>query len=428
MDADKNNEMISENFSNEDMKRIKLAKKIISEFVSDGASFKDFLIRIMGFTNKLGSKAPSEDVDSEINIIPALEKLEKFGFVTFDQNSKRWLRKGDTLSKLASLEINKDASKITNTDNLLDKNKPSYANDGKLEFTQIKKLNPFSFNKKYLTDDEFEKAYGAMDDFEKCVKVVKDAMGLHYKKGGAYSGTLSDHVINCLNKHNSYWKNLSEAEKDTVKELDALPYPYTAFLILKTLNGLKDKKSIYSYSTFLRDTDDDKFRSSVNALTDMSFIIGFPYRVNKQKLKDIINVIRKIEQMPYDDDIKYEILKAILPKFLKEAKDGLNRKNLQINNLLKNEKFKIIKNYVFEKLTNEEFEMIKNTPESELNKNLHKIIKKMIVASNSRYLNQLKEYIKNKYEMFDSENYTNNDLMKAKQANRVKEFFNIFLV
>lgn len=371
------------------IQNMKLAKSIIKKYENDSSSYRDFLVRIIGYTN--GLARPTEK-DDAIDIIPALEELAKRGLVVKNKNGT--YKRTEALSKLMAVETKSAEQRALSGD---------LSKRGRLGLTQTS-------NMAHLAGDD--------DIADKINRAPRN-----YKKGGLYSGTTKE-LVQAHTQSDDEWKSLPEEIKETVGRLQTLENPLASIKILQDLVRLKKlKKGYVPFVNYVMDTYKDE--SYLDALYDLDTIGTLSVKTGTLNMQSIERIKQALDFFKENGDQSISPMMrvaAFLPRFAKSATSVSARQHRAINNMLSNPKFKKVFDIINTRLTDSILSDILSADERDLRQNKPTAYYVRFLADNlnATTVEELKSAIEKKRTLY--QNFKSDENKAAKDQGRFDRF------
>lgn len=382
-------------------KDVQRVEKIIKSYTqAHGLPYRDFVIRLAGFTNGL---AVPKDKPQEIDVRPVIELLANAGYLR--RKGDAYVKTSDALSRVISKEYKQTqderASGIDNTER------------GRLSMAHADDITPL------LDPNRTEKAG----------QILSKKMQQSYKTGGRYSGFTRDQIKKLIETQDPEWLQLSDSAKSMVEKLNLLGDPFKSFNILKYLEKKSAAKK--SYTDIVLDIKQNFGDDYLEALYDLEAIDAIESnKINWKTIQAIRELFDYLINGEFEDIPRDEVIGAFLPKFNTEAKNKSALTHRAINEILlsKDPKYKTALLNI-SKLTDAGLQYIINSDEKADYKNsasvisIIKFLAKVLNANTADELRaKLAEKAKNR-EFFKSDNNKT-----AKSRGRVAEFERLFMV
>lgn len=287
------------------MKDVARVENIIRSYTQEkGLPYRDFVIRLGGFTNGL---AAPKDKPEAIDVRPVIDKLVAAGYLRAKGNA--FVKTSDALSRVISKEYKRSQDEKSTGKTGPDK--------GRLSMAHTDRVSPL------LDPDRTKKAGDILD------KQVQQS----YKAGGRYSGFTREQIQKLISKEDPEWMQLSESAKSMVSKLNSLDDPLKSFTILKYLIRKSSLKK--SYTDIIMDIKQNFGEDFDHALMDLETIgVIDNNKINWNEVKSIRELINYIVKGDFEDINRDEIASALLPKFNAEAKSKSASKYRAVNAIL----------------------------------------------------------------------------------------------
>lgn len=380
---------------------VKNVENIIRSYTDEkGLPYRDFVIRLGGYTNGIASP---KDKPEQVDVRPVIDRLVSAGYLKPKGSS--FIKTSDALSRVISNEYKKSQSENSRGSGSADK--------GRLSMAHADNVSP-------LLDPNREEPAG---------ETLKTRFQQSYKAGGRYSGFTREQIQELIRTKDPQWNELSDSAKKMVESLNMLDDPLKSFTILKYLVKKSLRKK--SYSDIIMDIKQNFGEDFDHALMDLEGInVISSNKINWNSVKAIRELFTYLTEGDFEQIDRDEIISAFLPKFNSEAKSKSGARYRAVNSiLLSNDKKYKTALMAVNRLTDDGLSYILASDEKadyRESASVISIIKFLAQTFGVDTAEELKAAIEEK--RINREFFKSDQNKAAKSKGRVKEFTNQFMI